>query len=58
MVEGAEQPSLNTGGYAKARKRLPESVLEALFEHTGLVLCAKVKPEQLWNGRQVKLLDG
>jgi len=25
-VEGAEHPSLNTGGYAKARKRLPESL--------------------------------
>jgi hypothetical protein len=58
VVEGAEQPSLNTGGYAKARKRLPESVVQALFEHTGQALCAKVKPEQLWNGRQVKLLDG
>lgn len=57
-VEGVEKPSLNTGGYAKARQRLPESLIQGLFEHTGQALCAKVKPEQLWKGRHVKLLDG
>lgn len=57
-VEGVEKASLNTGGYAKARQRLPESLIQELFEHTGQALCAKVKPEQLWKGRHVKLLDG
>jgi hypothetical protein len=57
-VEGAEKPSLNTGGYAKARKRLPEKMLEWLFEHTGESLTAEAAPEQRWQGRCVKLLDG
>ncbi len=39
-VEGAEVPSLNTGGYAKALLRLPEKMLEWLFEHTGETLTA------------------
>ncbi len=57
-VEGATEPSLNTGGYAKARKRLPEKVLQSLFEHTGQALSVEARPEQLWQGRSVKLLDG
>ena len=57
-VEGATKPSLNTGGYAKARKRLPEKVLQSLFEHTGQALSVEARPEQLWQGRSVKLLDG
>ena len=57
-VEGAEVPSLNTGGYAKARKRLPEKMLEWLFEHTGEALTAEAVAEQRWQGRCVKLLDG
>ena len=57
-VEGAEVPSLNTGGYATARKRLPEKMLEWLFEHTGETLTAEAAPEQRWQGRYVKVLDG
>lgn len=51
-------PSLNTGGYAKARQRLPESVLCQLFEHTGKALCAEAGTAWLWQGRVVKILDG
>lgn len=51
-------PSLNTGGYAKARQRLPEAVLCQLFEHTGSALCAEATEPWLWQGRVVKILDG
>ena len=51
-------PSLNTGGYAKARQRFPESVLCQLFEHTGKALCAEASASWLWQGRVVKILDG
>lgn len=50
-------PSLNTGGYAKARQRLPEAVLRQLFEHTGAVLQAQTVDAR-WSSRAVKLLDG
>ncbi len=32
--------------------------MQNLFEHTAQVLGAQVKPEQQWQGRAVKLLDG
>ena len=51
-------PSLNTGGYAKARARLPEAVLCQLFEQTGSALCAEASTPWLWQGRVVKILDG
>lgn len=51
-------PSLNTGGYAKARQRLPEAVLCQLFEHTGEALCAEASAARLWQNRVVKILDG
>lgn len=51
-------PSLNTGGYAKARQRLPEAVLCQLFEHTGKALCNEATEPWLWQGRIVKILDG
>ena len=57
-LSGAELPSLNTGGYAKARKRLPEKLLQCLFEHTGVALMAEAATEKQWQGRCVKVLDG
>ena len=52
-------PSLNTGGYAKARKRLPEAVLHSLFEQTGQALSQSSRDtERHWLGRHVKVIDG
>jgi len=55
---GEEVPSADTGGYSKARKRLPLSVLKPLFKRTAEALQAEVKPEQRWCGRRVKAYDG
>lgn len=55
---GAEPPSNDTGGYAKARQRLPERVLERLFYQTGEGLEGQVKVSDRWCGRVVKLVDG
>lgn len=52
-------PSLNTGGYAKARKRLPEAVMQSLFEQTGQALSQTDSVrERHWLGRHVKVIDG
>ena len=56
--DAAEPPSKHTGGYAKARQRLPERVLERLFYQTGEELQSQVEALDLWCGRVVKLLDG
>ena len=37
----------------QARQRLPEKVLEWLFEHTGEALTAEAMPEKRWQGRCV-----
>ena len=50
---GEKAPSSNTGAYSKARKRLPERVLERLFKHTAQGIQAQVEKEQLWCGRPV-----
>ena len=51
---GEEVPSADTGGYSKARKRLPLPVLKPLLKRTAVALQAEVKLEQRWCGRRVK----
>jgi len=51
-------PSADTGGYSKARKRLPLAVLKSLLSRTAVALTSQVKPEHLWCGRRVKAYDG
>lgn len=51
-------PSADTGGYSKARKRLPLGVRKPLLRRSASELTAKVKPEQQWCGRRVKAYDG
>jgi len=48
----------DTGAGGKARKRLPEKVIERLLGKTAQKLEAKVTDDQLWCGRRVYLLDG
>ena len=57
-VAGERVPSADTGGYSKARNRLPLRVLESLLRQSAIALASKVKPEQRWCGRQVKAYDG
>ena len=56
--EGVEIPSTDTSAYCQARSRLPEKLLEKLFNHTGQNLEEKVTIEHLWCGRNVKVIDG
>lgn len=57
-TSGATIPSSDTGGYSKARKRLPFAVLPPLLAHTANALHGSLAPEQLWCGRRVKAFDG
>jgi len=57
-VLGEEVPSADTGGYSKARKRLPLKVLEPLLQQSAVALQSEVKPEQRWCGRRLKAYDG
>src|SRR5215471_1140015 len=48
--------SPDTGGYCKARERLPEELLQELTRGTGAELDAKAAPTWRWKGRSVKII--
>ena len=48
----------DTGGYCKARKRLPELLFRRLFERLGVILSQQAGEDSLWCGRRVKVVDG
>jgi len=50
--------SANTGGYCKARKRLPQTLLSKLTKRVGRRLSDKAHDDKLWFGRRVKVVDG
>ena len=56
--EEVEIPSTDTSGYCQARARLPEKLLEKLFNCSAQNLETKVTQEHLWCGRNVKVIDG
>ncbi|MEH1918800.1 IS4 family transposase [Nostoc sp.] len=53
-----EVPSTDTSAYCQARARLPEKLLENIFNFSAQSLEEKVRPEYLWRGRNVKVIDG
>ncbi len=55
---GLRPCSPDTGGYCKARRRLPEALLRELTRGTGYQLLADAPPAWLWKGRPVKVVDG
>ena len=50
--------SSDTGGYSKARTRLPENVLKRLVGESGAALAKEMPREHLWCGHPVKVFDG
>nr|WP_230966703.1 IS4 family transposase [Nostoc commune] len=53
-----EVPSTDTSAYCQARARLPEKLLEKLFNYSAHNLEERVTQEHLWCGRNVKVIDG
>jgi hypothetical protein len=51
-------PSSSTGAYCQARLRLPFQKLRDTHAHTATELQRKIRPNQLWLGRHVKVIDG
>lgn len=56
--EEVEIPSTDTSAYCQARARLPEKLLKQLFNYSAQNLEEKVTQENLWCGRNVKVIDG
>lgn len=58
LTHGLPQCSTRTGGYCKARKRLPLEMVSRMVRHTGHLIAAKAPGNWHWFGRRVRLVDG
>lgn len=58
LAQGMSPCSADTGAYARARQRLPETLLAVLTRHTGRAAEHAAPSEWRWLGRVVKLFDG
>ena len=57
-ADGLSACSVRTGGYCRARQRLPLEMVSALTRQTGCLLSQRAQAPWLWRGRTVKLVDG
>jgi hypothetical protein len=57
-AEGLPACSANTGAYCKARRRLPEPLLQRLALESGHRIQAEAPEAWLFHGRVVKIVDG
>jgi hypothetical protein len=58
LLSGLAADSANTGGYCRARQRLPAGMVCDLARQTGALLSEHTPAPWLWRGRHVKLVDG
>ncbi len=58
VAQGLASCSPRTGGYCKARQRLPETLLHDLVHRSGQRLQQQTPTAWHWHGRAVKLVDG
>ena len=58
VAQGLAPCSPLTGGYCKARQRLPETLLYGLVHQSGQRLQQQVPTAWHWHGRAVKIVDG
>jgi len=57
-ADGLTPCSVRTGGFCRARQRLPLEMVSTLTRETGRLLSQKALGQWLWRGRAVKLVDG
>jgi hypothetical protein len=58
VTTGQTPCSADTGGYCKARQRLPEASCQRLMRQSGIALEAAVPPAWRWHQRRVLIADG
>lgn len=57
-ANGLSACSTHTGGYCRARARLPLPLVQSLLRHTGGLMAASAHRSWRWRGRPIKLVDG
>jgi hypothetical protein len=58
LVAGLPPVSTNTGGYCRARERVPTEMVNTLATYVGQSMSAQAAPAWYWRGRAVRLVDG
>lgn len=58
IVDGLPAVSTATGGYCKARQRLPLTMVSELVCQTGDLIDSQIPEQWRWQGRRVHLIDG
>ena len=58
LVNGLPECSTRTGGYCRARQRLPLAMVSGLSRHLGQWIDQQAPDHWRWNGRRVRLVDG
>lgn len=58
LCGGLSVSSTHTGGYCRARQRLPLDMVSHLTRYLGEQLCSRLPNEWLWQGRRVRIIDG
>lgn len=58
VMGGLPAVSTATGGYCRARQRLPLSMVKTLVRHTGELIGSQIPAQWRWRGRRVHLIDG
>jgi hypothetical protein len=58
LCAGLALCSTHTGGYCRARQRLPGEMVRSLCVHTARLLAGRMPRAWLWRGRPVRLVDG
>ena len=58
LMGGLARASTHTGGYCRARRRLPLAMPASLVRHIGRMMSAKALSAWHWRGHPVRLVDG
>lgn len=58
VVGGLSPCSTATGGYCRARQRLPLEMVSTLVRYTGELMNGQVPDQWRWHGKRVHLIDG
>lgn len=58
LLTGLPVCSTHTGGYCRARQRLPLDLVSGLASHVGQQIDQQVPDRWRWQGRRVRLVDG
>lgn len=58
VIGGLSPPSTHTGGYCRARRRLPEKMVSELARHLGQVIDQQTADSWRWKSRRVRIVDG